>query len=126
MLQKPAVHFLRTFECVVHVKNVWPQPSKLADRSRKIVFIGYEEGSKAYRALDPTSQRVHITRDVVFDEDATWDWADEGGVEEGVAHIGDFTFEFAVMQVPCADLHAPGADASVPIAPEPVTPPSAV
>ena len=75
--RKPAVHFLRTFGCVAHVKDVRPHPNKLADRSRKIVFIGYEEGSKAYRALDPVSQRVHITQDVVFDEDAAWDCYDD-------------------------------------------------
>ena len=76
-----------------------------------MIFIGYEEGSKAYRALDPVSQRLHITRDVMFDEDAAWDWTKEGGVEEDVAHTGEFTFEFTVMQVPGADLHAPGAAA---------------
>src|SRR5438128_1152405 len=111
---------------MAHVKDVRPHPSKLTDRSRKMVFIGYEEGSKAYRALDPVSQRVHITQDVMFDEDVVWDWTDEGGVEEGVAHTGDFTFEFAVMQVPRADLHAPGAVAPVPPVPEPMTPQRAV
>src|SRR5438105_150560 len=120
--RKPAVHFLRTFGCVAHVKDVQPHPSKLADRSRKMVFIGYEEGSKAYRALDLVSQRVHITRDVVFDEDAVWDWTNQGSMEEGMAHTGDFTFEFIVMQVPRVDLHVPGTVASVPTVSEPVTP----
>src|SRR5438105_12189955 len=64
--RKPVLHFLRTFRCVAHVKDVRPHPSKLADCSRKMVFIGYEEGSKAYRVLDPVSQRVHITQDFVF------------------------------------------------------------
>jgi hypothetical protein len=32
------------------------------------VFIDYAEGSKAYRILDPGTQRVRMTRDVVFDE----------------------------------------------------------
>ena len=31
--QKLAVHFLHTFGCVVHVKDVRSHPSKLADRS---------------------------------------------------------------------------------------------
>src|SRR5438128_1747601 len=59
--RKPVVHFLRTFGCVAHVKDVRPHPSKLVDRSRKMIFIGYEEGSKACRVLGPVSQRVHIT-----------------------------------------------------------------
>jgi hypothetical protein len=36
------------------------------------VFIGYAEGSKVYRILDPGTQRVRPTRDVVFDEGRGW------------------------------------------------------
>jgi hypothetical protein len=32
------------------------------------VFIGYAEGSKAYRILDPETQRVRTMCDVVFNE----------------------------------------------------------
>jgi hypothetical protein len=41
---------------------------KLEDRSTPGVFIGYVEGSKAYRILDPGTRRVRMTHDVVFDE----------------------------------------------------------
>jgi len=77
---KLAVHFLRVFGCVAHVKVTKPNTGKLDDRSWKMVLIGYEEGSKAYRVFDPTANRVHITRDVVFEEGAAWDWgaSDEG------------------------------------------------
>ena len=40
---------------------------KLDDRSTPGVFIGYAEGIKAYRILDPATQRVRISRDIVFD-----------------------------------------------------------
>jgi hypothetical protein len=36
------------------------------------VFIGYAEGSKAYHILDPGTQRVHTTHDIVFDEGRGW------------------------------------------------------
>lgn len=39
-----------------------------------MIFVGYEHGSKTFRAYDPVAQHVHVTRDVVFDEDAQWDW----------------------------------------------------
>jgi hypothetical protein len=45
---------------------------KLDDRSTPGVFIGYVEGSKAYRILDPRTQRVRTTRDIVFDEGGGW------------------------------------------------------
>ena len=50
----PSVHHLRTFECVAHVKIVGPRLKKLDDRSKSMVFIGYEPGSKAYHVYDPT------------------------------------------------------------------------
>jgi hypothetical protein len=46
---------------------------KLDDRSTKMVFVGYESGSKAYSAYDLWTRCAHITRDVVFDELAQWD-----------------------------------------------------
>lgn len=45
-----------------------------------MIFIGYEARSKAYRVYDPTTRRVHIRYDVVFDEGAQWAWhADHDG-----------------------------------------------
>jgi hypothetical protein len=45
------------------------------------VFIGYAEGSKAYRILDPGTQRVCTTCDVVFDEGRGWTW--DKAVDDG-------------------------------------------
>jgi hypothetical protein len=47
------VSFLRTFECIGHVKNTTLFISKLEDRSTPMVLLGYEEGSKAYKMYDP-------------------------------------------------------------------------
>jgi hypothetical protein len=69
-----AVHHLRTFRCVAHVKTMG-NLKKLDDRSKTVIFIGYEPGSKAYRTYDPATRRVRISRDVVFEEEAKWDWA---------------------------------------------------
>lgn len=68
--KKPAVHHLCTFGCIVYVKNTAPHLKKLDDRSTKMIFVGYELETKAYRAYNPATGRVHITRDVVFDESA--------------------------------------------------------
>uniref|UniRef100_A0A8R7TXP5 Retrovirus-related Pol polyprotein from transposon TNT 1-94 n=1 Tax=Triticum urartu TaxID=4572 RepID=A0A8R7TXP5_TRIUA len=75
--RKPNMHFLRVFGCVAHVKDTRPHLAKLADRSKAMVFVGYELGGKAYRAYDPATKRVHVTHDVVFDERASWDWQQE-------------------------------------------------
>jgi hypothetical protein len=65
--RKPAVSHLRVFGCLAFSKEL-DHISKLNDRSTPGVFIGYTEGSKAYRILDPGTQRVCTTHDVVFDE----------------------------------------------------------
>lgn len=46
----------------------------LDDRSRRVVFIGYEVGTKAYRFFDPVSKKVIISRDVIFEEEVKWNW----------------------------------------------------
>jgi hypothetical protein len=37
-----------------------------------MVFLGYKPVLMAYRASDPATKRIHITHDVVFDEDGKW------------------------------------------------------
>jgi hypothetical protein len=57
------------------------------------VFISYAEGSKAYHILDPRTQRVRTTRDVVFDEGRGWAW--DKAVDDGSTSTYDnFTVEY--------------------------------
>src|SRR5664279_1785784 len=58
--RKPNLCYLRTFGCVVHVKNTGPGVKKLDDRSTPMIFVGYEEGSKAYRVYNPATQQVYV------------------------------------------------------------------
>ncbi|XP_042973054.1 uncharacterized protein LOC122304854 [Carya illinoinensis] len=59
-------------------KTFWPKavigPTKLDDKSFSCVLLGVGEESKAYRLYDPISQKIIISRDVVFEEDKNWDW----------------------------------------------------
>jgi hypothetical protein len=54
--KKPNVQHFRIFGCVAHVKRLGPGVHKLADRSFPGIFVGYEEGSKAYRVFDPITK----------------------------------------------------------------------
>jgi hypothetical protein len=121
--KKPAVHHLKTFGCIVYVKNTTPYLNKLDDRGKKMIFVGYERGTKAYRAYDPVVRRVHITRDVVFDEDAQWDWA--GSPKEHATNVhGDDIFRVEMMTIGYGgQTQDPSAAASTPSAPR--TPASA-
>lgn len=55
---------------VVHVK-------KLNDRSKPIVYLGKEPGTKAYRLFDPEACSVQVIRDVVFEEEKGRLWKNE-------------------------------------------------
>jgi len=90
--RKPAVSHLRVFGCLAFAKELG-HIGKLDDRSTPGVFIGYAEGSKAYRILDPETQRVRTARDVVFDEGRGWAW--DKAVDDGSAPTyDDFTVEY--------------------------------
>jgi transposase InsO family protein len=69
--RKPAISHLWVFGCLTFGKELG-HIGKLDDRSTPGVFIGYAEGSRAYRILDPGTQRVCTTCDVVFDEGREW------------------------------------------------------
>jgi hypothetical protein len=85
----PGVQHLRTFGCVAHVRITTPHLKKLDDRSRRMIFVGYEPGSMAYRVYDPATRRVSISRDVVFEEATQWNWV---GKEEEHGAL-DFVIE---------------------------------
>lgn len=70
--KKPKIGHLRVFGCVGHVKVPSVQLKKLDDRSMPMVYLGAEEGSKAYRMYEPQSKKLHISRDVFFNEEKTW------------------------------------------------------
>jgi hypothetical protein len=80
--KKPNVSYLRVFGCVTHVKVVGPGVKKLDDRSVPMVFVGYEDGAKAYRLYNPATKRLHISRDVLFEEERQWDWSEYGEEKE--------------------------------------------
>ncbi|XBI71622.1 hypothetical protein VPH35_065793 [Triticum aestivum] len=113
--RKPEVSHLRVFGCVAHVKSARPLLKKLDDRSTPMVHIGYEPGSKAYRVYDPATHRVHVSRDVVFDESASWDWSNETA---GAG--GSFVVDFSAYGGPLEDVVTP-ARISAPPSPEPAT-----
>jgi hypothetical protein len=68
---RPDVQHLRMFGCVAFIKATTPHLRKLEDHGTKVVFIGYEKGAKAWRFYNPTSLRAIVSRDTIFDEQAS-------------------------------------------------------
>jgi hypothetical protein len=89
---KLVVHHLHTFCCVAFVEDTTHNLKKLNDRSHPMIFNGYEQGIKGYRVYDPLTRWVRVLRDIVFDEQAKWQW---GEAEHSDDSIGDtFTVEY--------------------------------
>jgi hypothetical protein len=104
--RKSAVSHLRVFGCLAFSKELG-HIGKLDDRSTPGVFIGYAEGSNAYRILDPRTQRVRMTRDVVFDEGRGWAW-DKAVDDSSTPMYDNFTVEYVHFE------GAGGVDSSLP------------
>ena len=70
--RKPPVEHFRIFGCIeyVHIPDV--KRSKLNDKSVKCVLLGFSGESKAFKMFDPVEKNVHISRDVIFEEDKKW------------------------------------------------------
>ncbi|KAM1803916.1 hypothetical protein ACFX12_029840 [Malus domestica] len=72
---KPSVSHFRIFGSISHVHVPDHRRVKLDNKSLKCIFFGVSDESKAYKLFDPTSQKIIVSRDVIFEEDQSWDWA---------------------------------------------------
>lgn len=66
--KKPDVSHLRIFGSRVYIHVPAVNRQKLDPKGVECIFIGYCDTSKAYRVFDPSTQKVMISRDVIFDE----------------------------------------------------------
>nr|GEU86427.1 zinc finger, CCHC-type [Tanacetum cinerariifolium] len=71
---KPNMRYLRVFGCKAYAKVTKPHLKKLDDRSKELVYLGTQPGSKAYRLFDPVTKDMVVSRDVKFKEDKGCDW----------------------------------------------------
>jgi hypothetical protein len=72
-------HLLLIFEYLgvsyAHVPD--NKRTKLDSKSLKCVLLGISKESKAYRLYDPLSQKIIISRDVIFKEEDSWTWSED-------------------------------------------------
>ena len=71
--RKPIVKHLRVFGslCFKHVLS--EKRKKLQDKSVPMIQVEYHP-TGAYRLYDSLTHKIFISRDVVIDEDGSWDW----------------------------------------------------
>jgi hypothetical protein len=66
----PLYEHLRIFGCAYYPNTTATAPHKFAPRSTRYVFLGYSSDRKGYRCLDLSTNRLIVSRHVVFDEDS--------------------------------------------------------
>ncbi len=65
--RKPCISHMRVFGCITYAMV----PDELDAKGRKCLFLGYCEGTKAYRFMCVQSKKIIKCRDVEFMEDST-------------------------------------------------------
>ncbi|GLU18737.1 hypothetical protein SLE2022_350210 [Rubroshorea leprosula] len=88
--RKPSVHHLKVFGSIAFAHVHDGKRTKLDDKCKKYVFVGYDYRTKRYRLYDPEGGKAVISRDVDFDEEAMWDWKSQ---EENYEFLPSFAEE---------------------------------
>ena len=64
----PDLGHLRVFGCDAFARIPDVRRRKLDDKGAKMIMVGYAQGTKGYRLLDPNTGRIHVAKDVLFHE----------------------------------------------------------
>ncbi|KAJ4781946.1 polyprotein [Rhynchospora pubera] len=72
---KPTVAHLKVFGSIAYAHVPDQKREKLDDKSSKLIFVGYDERSKAYKLYDPLTKKMRVSRDVQVNEESMWDWS---------------------------------------------------
>jgi hypothetical protein len=62
---------------VAYVKIPDARRTKLNDKSEKYIFVGYGDRRMGYKLYNPITKMVIMSRDVIFEEDKSWQWNDD-------------------------------------------------
>ena len=69
----PTLDHFKIFKCVAYAHILDQKRSKLDDKGEKCIFLGVSDQSKAYKLYNPTTKKIIISHDVVFNEERLWE-----------------------------------------------------
>ncbi|TXG67122.1 hypothetical protein EZV62_008397 [Acer yangbiense] len=71
---KPSVSHLRVFGSIAYIKVPEARRTKLEDKGEKCILVGYGDRTMGYRLYNPVTKKVIFSRDVIFEENESWNW----------------------------------------------------
>ncbi|KAL4347404.1 hypothetical protein GQ457_17G002840 [Hibiscus cannabinus] len=75
--RKPSAKHLRVFGSICYAHIPVQKRSKLDAKAERGIFLGYDSQAKGYRIFNLDTEKIMISRDVEFNEDASWNWDEE-------------------------------------------------
>ncbi|CAL8090833.1 unnamed protein product [Prunus armeniaca] len=72
--RKPGVKHMKVFGSLCYAHVLSQQRQKLDLTSKRCIFLGYRSCEKGYRLYSLETGKIIVSRDVVFNENASWDW----------------------------------------------------
>ena len=88
--KKPDISHLKVFGCIAYVHIPDERRTKLDPKAEKCIFIGYALQQKGYRCYNPSTRKMQVTRDVVFDE-MSWLYGLANAAKDADAENGNAT-----------------------------------
>jgi hypothetical protein len=86
--KKPDVLHFRVFGCITYMHDPNKKRSKLDPKAKKCIFIGYSSEQKGCKCFNPSTWKLQVSRDVMFDEMVSW-YSPLKVAEDGEARNGD-------------------------------------
>ncbi|KAM1079184.1 hypothetical protein ACFX2B_013776 [Malus domestica] len=83
--RKPGVKHLKVFGSVCYALVPSQLRHKLQESSNKCIFVGYGTNEKGYRLYNLKTQKINLSRDVIFDEETLWNWETKAVEEDKVS-----------------------------------------
>ncbi|KAK2578839.1 hypothetical protein KPH14_012194 [Odynerus spinipes] len=96
--EKPSFKDIHVFGCEAYVHIPDERRRKLDVKAKKLHFVGYSNESKAFRLLDKDTNKIVVSRDVIFLDNASKQEESEGLDKERFAQ-SDAEIELGNMQL---------------------------
>ena len=93
--RKPDVSYFRVFGCDAYAHIPKAQHGKFDEKSKKMMFVGYNAVSTGYRLYDSDRDVISVSRDVIFDE-----LSSSEGADSSLDMLGDPSDSFSPSSPP--------------------------